>query len=119
MLSEADVRALIHDVQDPCSVALGTPLGIEEMGLLQEIAIDDRRVTVTLQLTSPMCMMFVHFVREIERRLLEHSEVETVRVEVSHDFEWTPAAMTTQARQRLLDNRVTAIGHRTLEKSSS
>ena len=37
--SEAEVRDRINTVGDPCSAAHGTPLGLEDMGLVEAVDI--------------------------------------------------------------------------------
>ena len=51
------VVAALDAVVDPCSNALGEPLGLHEMGLTSRVDIDDDAcaVVVTMRLTSQCC----------------------------------------------------------------
>ncbi|ATB33659.1 metal-sulfur cluster assembly factor [Melittangium boletus] len=114
MMSESDVREVIQDIPDPCSLATGVPLGIGEMGLIQAIECREGGVTVRLHITSPMCMMAAYFMREIEQRLGARMDPQGVKVEFDHALEWTPAHISADARQRLLDRRIRTLGGRQL-----
>lgn len=114
MTLESELLARIHTIPDPCSLATGVPLSIGEMGLLQTLGCDEGRVTVRLQLTSPMCMMAAYFMREIEQRLLSHPDVRSVHIEFDHALEWRPEHISAEGRQRLLERRITTIGGRML-----
>jgi metal-sulfur cluster biosynthetic enzyme len=114
MTLESELRALIQTIPDPCSLATGVPLSIGEMGLLQALECSEGRVTVRLQLTSPMCMMAAYFMREIEQRLRTHADVQSVHVEFDHALEWRPEHISAEGRQRLSERRITMIGGRML-----
>ena len=114
MPTEAELLARIQSVPDPCSYGAGVPLSIGEMGLLQGLENREGKVTVRMQLTSPMCMMAAYFMREIEQRLLAQEGVESVQVEFDRAFDWKPEDICHDARQRLFDRRITMIGGRML-----
>lgn len=95
------VLTLISDIPDPCTVATGVPIGISDMGLIKDVTCHNGHVAVTMQLTSPVCMMFAYFIRSIEERLMQHPGIESVLVDVDEDLSWTPAMMTAEGRARL------------------
>jgi metal-sulfur cluster biosynthetic enzyme len=119
MPTEAELLARIHSVPDPCSYGAGVPLSIGEMGLLRKLENDAGRVTVRLQLTSPMCMMAAYFMREIEQRLLAEEGVTSVQVEFDRAFDWKPEDICSDGRQRLLERRVSMIGGRMLPRDKA
>jgi metal-sulfur cluster biosynthetic enzyme len=114
MTLESDLLARIQTIPDPCSLATGVPLSIGDMGLLQSLRCSEGRVTVRLQLTSPMCMMAAYFMREIEQRLSGHADVQSVHVEFDPALEWRPEHISAEGRQRLAERRITRIGGRML-----
>jgi metal-sulfur cluster biosynthetic enzyme len=114
MSRESELRAAIQTIPDPCSLATGVPLSIGEMGLLQALEFSEGRVTVRLQLTSPMCMMAAYFMREIEQRLSTHEGVQSVHVSFDPALEWRPEHISAEGRQRLAERRITRIGGRML-----
>ena len=114
MVLESELLARIQSIPDPCSCAVGVPLGIGEMGLVQKLQYDEGKVTVHLQVTSPMCMMAAYFMREIEQRLLAEPGVTSVHVEFDHELEWRPEHISAEGRQRLAERRITMLGGRLL-----
>jgi metal-sulfur cluster biosynthetic enzyme len=117
MTIESELLARIQTIPDPCSLSIGVPVGIGEMGLLQGLTCEAGRVTVRMQITSPMCTMAVYFMREIEQRLLSQEGVTSVHVEFDHSLEWTPEHISAQARQRLAERRITTMGGRMLPRT--
>ena len=99
---EARVRSCLRQINDPCSVATGHPLHLEEMGLVKSVDIDDegRRAVVDLRLTSPTCVMVGYFVTEI-RKLVEEAvpEIRDVEVRFDRGFDWTPQMMSEEVRR--------------------
>jgi metal-sulfur cluster biosynthetic enzyme len=107
MVREADVRAVLGTVIDPCSAANGTDLSIVEMGLLDSITVEDGHVEVGLMVTSPMCTMVPYVIREIREDVGELGGVESVEVTADNGLEWIPSMMSEAAekrRRRTLEN---------------
>jgi metal-sulfur cluster biosynthetic enzyme len=99
--SAADVRAALNEIVDPCSVAVGAPAGMDDMGLIRDVAVEDGRVTVSIGLTEPMCLMGPAFVRSAEERLSALEGVGDVEVSLSSGLDWTPARMSASYAERL------------------
>jgi metal-sulfur cluster biosynthetic enzyme len=99
------IREVLNTIGDPCSVASGTPMGIEEMGLIERVEIDaDGHVRISMRLTAPLCHNVGYFNVEIKRRLAELDGVASVDVTMDHGLDWTPAMISegAQARRRKL-----------------
>lgn len=97
----AEIRQLLDMIGDPCAVAQGIPMGIEEMGLVREVTIDDEgHVEIDLRLSSPSCMMVGYFRVEAERLVLALPEVASVSVKADLGIDWKPEMMRPQARRR-------------------
>lgn len=103
--TEAAVRARLRTVVDPCSAANGTPLNLEQMGLIDSIAREQNEVTVHLRLTSPMCMMIPYFIEQIDRAVGPLPGVRRVHVETDAGLSWHPDDMSQKARQKLSGRR--------------
>lgn len=114
MPTETELLELIRTIPDPCSLSVGVPIGIGDMGMLQSLTCEEGRVTVRMQITSPMCTMAVYFMREIEQRLLAQEGVQSVHVEFDQSLEWRPEHISAEARQRLLERRIGSLGGRTV-----
>lgn len=100
-MSDAErVRRALGDVVDPCSAATGSNLDIVEMGLVKSIEIADQHAHVEMRLTTPMCHMVGYFTDEVERRVGELPEIESVTLDTDGGFEWTKEMMSEEAKRR-------------------
>lgn len=88
-----DALAALEQVVDPCSQAIGRPMSIVALGLVDHdgITVDGDRVDVSLVLTDPLCVFFRDLSSVIEDVLVgcgfRHVTVST-RSEL-----WTPSRM--------------------------
>jgi metal-sulfur cluster biosynthetic enzyme len=95
------IRAHINDIQDPCSIAAGDALGLEDMGLVEAVEIDgDGIVSVKIRLTSPTCVMVGLFAAEIQDRVSTLPGVRRVDVAFDRGLDWRPEMMSADARRR-------------------
>ena len=97
----AQVRDALARIVDPCSIATGVPLTLFEMGMVEDIAIEDGRVTVTLVLTSPVCWQAGNIMAAVETSIGGLPGVASVACTVNHNAEWLPEQMEPGARRRL------------------
>jgi hypothetical protein len=67
------IRRTADTIHDPCGMATGVRLGLNEMGLLRRVETepdaDGWSVRVQLRLTSPGCLYFFAFKDNLEERL--------------------------------------------------
>jgi metal-sulfur cluster biosynthetic enzyme len=97
----AEVREALMRVVDPCSIATGIPLTLFEMGMVEEIAVKDGRVTITLVLTSPVCWQAGNIIQAVETSVGRVPGIASVACTVNHDSAWLPGRMDPGARLRL------------------
>jgi metal-sulfur cluster biosynthetic enzyme len=104
--AEAVTRALDR-VVDPCSNAMGLPLGLVEMGLVKDVEFDHAaaQVVVRLRLTSPCCSYGPLIAAAARTELQRIPGLASATVEIDHGATWTPAALTTDAARRLEQRR--------------
>ena len=82
----------LEDVIDPCSVTAGAPLSIVDMGLLNELCVDDDgAVRVSMRATSAMCTMIAGIMKVAEERLARVEGVTRVEVQLCSGGIWTEA----------------------------
>jgi metal-sulfur cluster biosynthetic enzyme len=110
MVARIDRNSVAHAldrVVDPCSNAMGEPLGLREMGLTTNVEIDDAvgEVRVTLRLTSPCCAYGPTMADAARSELERIRGVASAIVEIDHGLVWTPAAISTSASERLAARR--------------
>ena len=104
-----DLIARIEDeldkVIDPCSAGIGNPVGIVGMGLIKDLALEDRpdgtHVKILLRLTSPCCLMAPSFAQQAETLLKAMDEIAGVELVVDPTIDWTPSMMRESYRKSL------------------
>ena len=85
------IRRQVDAIKDPCSVASGVPLGLDEMGILDTVDIaPDGHVTLTLRLTSPFCHMIGFFKTEATRIVSALPGVSGVTLKADNGLDWSP-----------------------------
>jgi metal-sulfur cluster biosynthetic enzyme len=95
------IRRELDTIGDPCSVASGVPMGLNEMGLVGDIDLDDRgHVVIDLRLTSPTCHMVGYFHVTTKQRVLQVRGVRSVEVRSDSGLDWTPDMMSADAKYR-------------------
>lgn len=116
--SEAEVRAALDTVDEPCSRAAGVRAGLSEFGLVSSIDIEPDpsgrgdRVTVVLRLTEPTCLMGHVFVPQAREALSAVPGVAAVDVTVTHLPGWSEDDLDPDYRRRLDAHRVVTLAPR-------
>ncbi len=108
MIDAQAVDDALNRVVDPCSNALGEPLGLREMGLIPSVVIDEGlgSVTVTMCVTSACCAYGPTMARAAEAELARLHGVRSATVTLDYSVVWTPddiegtAAVRLSARRR-------------------
>ena len=96
----------LEDVIGPCSVTAGAPLSVVDMGLLNELYVDeDGVVRVSMRATSAMCTMIAGIMKVAEERLARVQGVTRVEITLSSGAIWTEADMTERGRRILAARR--------------
>ena len=97
----AEIHRLLDQVQDPCSVAHGTPMGLVEMGIVKAVTVSATgHVTVDLRLTSPMCEMLPFMQGETIAAVEALDGVTGCTVTRDSGFDWDHDMMAPEARHR-------------------
>ena len=103
------IRRTADTVHDPCGMAAGVRLGLNEMGLLRQIQTELEpegwSVRVQLRLTSPGCQYFFLFKDNLEERLGAHPQISRAIVDWDPTLDWTPENLSTVARSKLEERR--------------
>ena len=105
----AFVQAQANEVYDPCGLALGVSIGIADMGLIRSINVEcletGWHVKLNLRFTSPGCLYFVYFERELGQRLAAVSQIVSLEIEKDHVLDWTPDDLSESAQSKLKEYR--------------
>jgi len=99
--SAAQLRDALRTIVDPCSIATGIPINLVDMGLIEDVRIENGAVTVTLQLTSPVCMQVANIRDGAESALLAVEGVSSVTTVVDPNSAWSPELVGEGARRQL------------------
>jgi metal-sulfur cluster biosynthetic enzyme len=92
-----DVReAMRNEVYDP---ELG--LNIVDLGLVYDIDVADRKVDITMTLTTPGCPIGPELLTNIRRALSRFEDVEEVDVKLVFSPPWHPSMMSEEAKDEL------------------
>ena len=87
----AQLTRALSQVKDPCSLGIGRPLGLLDMGLVGQIDISDCGwVKISLVLTQPDCWFFFDITKHIEEACSSLEWVSGVEVEMDSSTIWTP-----------------------------
>jgi metal-sulfur cluster biosynthetic enzyme len=92
-LTHSELEAALGQVMDPCSLSMGAPTDIWEMGLVEGLEVDGGEVRVQLVLTDPSCVFFRGIRSHVVDALLAVPGVEAVEVELVAGVVWTPERM--------------------------
>jgi len=103
----AAVLAAVDRVVDPCSAAMGTPIGLAELGLLTVESIDEDSgaIRLHLRLTSPCCSYGPMLATAVEHVLGELEWVSVASVQIDHDVIWSEAEIAPATAARLAARR--------------
>ncbi len=90
------VIAEIKKIYDP-----EIPVNIYELGLIYDISIKDKDVSVKMTLTSPNCPVAESLPKEVKDSILEIKEVKKVDLDLVWEPPWDKSMMTEAAKLEL------------------
>ena len=97
--SREGVIQALDNCYDPC--CRDRKISVVDMGLIESIDIDDRRVRIEMVLTTGWCPFASRLLEMVEKEVGSLSTVDTVDVDVVWDPTWTPERMSDSAREKL------------------
>ena len=77
------------------------PVDIYELGLIYDVRIDQKKVTLDMTLTSPHCPVAETLPMEVKRTVEEISELDEVEVKIVWEPPWDKTKMSEAARLEL------------------
>lgn len=102
----AEVRERLNQIVDPCSRATGVPLGLVDMGLVDEVKVRRGVVHVRIVPTFHGCRFVPIFAEEIEQSLADVPWVTRVEVWMAGpEVIWDEGRISPAARERLAAHR--------------
>ncbi|MBN8995073.1 MAG: DUF59 domain-containing protein [Rhizobiales bacterium] len=102
---------VLDTIHDPCSAAIGKPIGLVGMGIIDDVSVAGDEISVTVLPTFPDCLFRGVFEEKIEKALggLPWCRHVTVRFRAA-DHGWDETRMTPEARAQLGRRRVISTG---------
>lgn len=98
---EEEIRERLNEIQDPCSVATGSAVGLADMGLVEDVSVTpDGDVRISLRLTSPTCNMLGYMAEEANAKVRQLGGVRSVEVVADEGLDWSPSLMSPAAQER-------------------
>lgn len=111
-VTEAQVRAVLNEIVDPCSITAGVPAGLDDMGLVSGVRVEENpaetggwHVAATVGVTEPSCVLIGSFASEAHARLAALPGVTSVEISLADDYDWTQDRLAPDYRQRLEEHR--------------
>ena len=96
------VREALQAVFDPCSVNVGAPISVADMGMVTRLDLNaDGVVDIELRPTSPMCTLIGSIMQGVEEKVGGVAGVTSVVVTINIRSPWSEADMTSQGRHKL------------------
>ena len=110
---EAIMRQILdaaNYIKEPCGLAQGLSVGMVDMGLIRDVEVKECgsggwNVHVRARVTSPDCLHFVYFERELRAAVLKIVDVAEFFIEWSDGADWTPDSMSADLREQLKERR--------------
>lgn len=103
------ILAAANQILEPCGLAQGLSVGMVDMGLIRGVDVEHRdsgwSVRVRARVTSPDCLHFVYFERELRAAITEILEVAEINIEWTDGSDWTPDEMSDSLREQLKARR--------------
>ena len=95
-VSKDDIIAALKTIYDP-----EIPVNIWDMGLIYDIAIDEKNIVITMTFTSPTCPMMEELLEQVRESVQRAAGKVPVRVELVCDPPWDLSRMSDAARLEL------------------
>lgn len=100
-ITAAAVLDQLADVLDPCSIHNGTRLSFIDLGMVDDVSVDDHgHATVRLLLDDPVCMYLVDIMLGVQQAAERADGVLSASVEIVGDV-WSPDQMPAQTRVKI------------------
>ncbi|HEV8344177.1 MAG TPA: iron-sulfur cluster assembly protein [Candidatus Binatia bacterium] len=97
MATKEEVYEALQTCYDP-----EIPVNIVDLGLVYDVQVEGKKVTVKMTLTAPGCGMGGMIAGQARQKILDNVDgVEEATVDLVWDPPWDPSRMSEEAKQRL------------------
>ena len=96
------IRKALQAVFDPCSINMGAPISVADMGMVSRLGVNsDGVVDIELRPTSPMCTLIGSIMQGVEEKVTGVAGVTSVAITINIRSPWSEADMTSEGRRQL------------------
>jgi metal-sulfur cluster biosynthetic enzyme len=92
-LIDDQIRAVLAQIYDPCSIAAGRPISLIDMGLVRGWTLENGTLSIIFCVTFAGCTMAPHFAQAAANDLANIPGINRVETHIDTDFVWTPDRM--------------------------
>jgi len=96
MIKKEQIIEILQTCFDP-----EIPIDLWNLGLIYDIIINDKSISITMTLTTPGCTMAEQIAQDIKNKINELKGVENVDVVITFEPIWEPKMMTDKGKQIL------------------
>lgn len=96
MTTEDNIWIALEEVIDP---EIG--VNVVDLGLIYEVAVENRKAKIEMTLTIPECPLADHIVDSVNKAASQVEEVDEVDVRLVWEPKWTPARMNDKAKEEI------------------
>lgn len=94
--TEGQVRDRLRNVIDP-----EVGIGIVDLGLIYDVAIDDQTISITMTMTTPACPLGSYLQQSAEYALADLAGQRLIEIDLVVDPPWDPEMITQEGRAQL------------------
>lgn len=95
-LTATQVRDRLRGVIDP---EIG--IGIVDLGLVYDIAVDEQAVVITMTMTTPACPLGAYLEQSVEQMLADQAGQRLIDIRLVFDPPWNPEMISEEGRAEL------------------
>ena len=77
------------------------PVNIYDLGLIYNIEIEDKKLRITMTLTSPNCPMAEQMIDEMKTNLGYIKEIDKVDIDITFEPAWNPESLSDEVKLQL------------------
>lgn len=85
-ITKENIIEILKQVNDP-----EIQLDVWTMGLIYDIKIEDKKVMITMTMTTPACPYGPMMLEDVKKQVLSGTGAEDVRIEVTFEPPWQPS----------------------------
>lgn len=77
------------------------PVNIYDLGLIYNVEIEDKKLRITMTLTSPNCPMAEQMIDEMKTNLGYIKEIDKVDIDITFEPAWNPESLSDEVKLQL------------------